>query len=250
MIARNHIVVTLINSLRHSALDAESHEIAGQARNDAGLFSIETAIILISGGFSMMMRKNLKILFCAALIILSAISPAFNFPVNAAAISKTKKDYVVFTEKNIKTEDLRKKSKLDETKLSEYMKKFPNLAGIEETLIEVQDDYKVNAILILAIIRLESGNGKSQIAKNKNNLGGIVAPSKSVTAYRSFDTKSDCVIYMAKLLSEHYLTEGGKYHNGYTLPDIAKRYSAASDKWTDLVAELIYEIQTGIDKIK
>ena len=38
------IVITLENCLRHSALDAESHEIAGQARNDNGLFSIETAI--------------------------------------------------------------------------------------------------------------------------------------------------------------------------------------------------------------
>jgi beta-N-acetylglucosaminidase len=181
--------------------------------------------------------------------------PVLNFPVYAADTksvekSTSEKEYVVFTDKNIKTEDMRKKSNLDEKKLTEYMKKFPNLAGIEETLLEVQDDYNVNAILILAIVRLESGNGKSQIAKTKNNLGGIIASSKSVRVYRSFDTKSDCIIYMAKLLSEHYLTEGGKYHNGYTLPDIAKRYSTASDKWTDLVQELMYEIQKGIDKIK
>jgi len=202
------------------------------------------------------MKRNLTILLCAALILFSAISPTFHFFVYAAdtktAATDKEREYVIFTEKNIKTEDMRKKSNLDEKKLSEYMKKFPNLAGIEETLIAVQDDYDVNAILILAIVRLESGNGKSQIAKTKNNLGGIVASSKSksVWVYKSFDTKSDCVIYMAKLLSENYLTEGGKYYNGYTLSDIAKRYSTASDKWSDLVQELIYEIQKGIDKIK
>ena len=38
------IVVSNEKGLRHSALDAESHGIAGQARNDDRLFSIETTI--------------------------------------------------------------------------------------------------------------------------------------------------------------------------------------------------------------
>ena len=195
--------------------------------------------------FSMKIKRYFKILLCVAVIIYSAILPGINSPVYAAD-----KDYVTFTKKNIKTVDMRKKSDLDEKKLSEYMKKFPNLSGIEETLIEVQDEYKVNAILILAIVRLESGNGKSNIAKSKNNLGGIITSEKSVRVYKSFDTKSDCVIYMAKLLGENYLTKGGKYFNGHTLTDIAKNYSASPDKWSDLVKDLIYEIQTGINKIK
>jgi len=196
------------------------------------------------------MKRNLKILLCAAVMIFTAIFPGLHFFAYAGDTVAADREYVIFTEKNIKTEDMRKKSDLDEKKLTEYMKKFPNLAGIEETLLEVQEDYDVNAILILAIVRLESGNGKSQIAKTKNNIGGLIGYSKSVRVYKSFDTKSDCVIYMAKLLSENYLTEGGKYHNGYTLPDIAKSYSTSPDKWTDLVRELMYEIQKGIDKIK
>jgi len=204
------------------------------------------------------MKRSLKVLLCLAIIL----SQGLGFPVYARSIAKdadketkeTKEmkqnEYVVFTEKNIKTEDMRKKSKLDKDKLEEYMKKFPSLSGIEDTLLEMQDEYNVNAILIFAIVRLESGNGKSQIAKSKNNLGGIITYEKSARVYKSFDSRSDCVIYMAKLLSENYLTEGGRYYNGYTLPDIAKKYSAAPDKWSDYVSELIYEIQTSINAIK
>jgi len=196
------------------------------------------------------MKKNLKILLCLAVIIFNAvISPVYVYA-EQKDITITDNEYVVFTEKNINTQDMRKKSGLDKKKLSEYMKKFPNLSGIEETLIEMQDEYNVNALLILAIVRLESGNGKSQIAKSRNNLGGIIVSQKSVRVYKSFDTRSDCVIYMAKLLSENYLTEGGKYFNGYTLNDIAQSYSASPDTWTDLVKELICEIQTGINAIQ
>jgi len=196
------------------------------------------------------MKRNLKVLLCLAIAFYFALSPGFNLHLAVCAGSDaTESEYVIFTGKNIKTEDMRKKSKLDENTLSEYMKKFPNLSGIEETLMEVQDEYKVNALLILAIVRLESGNGKSQIAKSRNNLGGIIGWEKSVRVYKTFDSRSDCVIYMAKLLSESYLTEGGKYYSGYTLTDIAKRYSAAPDKWSDLVKELIYEIQEGINAI-
>ena len=36
------IVITLENCLRHSALDAESHEIAGQARNDEIILNLNS----------------------------------------------------------------------------------------------------------------------------------------------------------------------------------------------------------------
>jgi len=193
-------------------------------------------------------KRNLKILLCAVIIIYTVLAQGIlNFSVYAK--SENNKNSVIFTENNIKTEDMRKESKLDEKKLTKYLEKYPNLSGIEQTLIEIQDEYEVNAILILAIVRLESGNGKSSIAKSRNNLGGIIVMEKSVRVYKSFDSKSDCVVYMAKLLSKSYLTEDGRYFNGYTLEDIAKRYSASPEKWTELVEELIYEIQVGIDKI-
>ena len=160
--------------------------------------------------------------------------------------SDIKQEYVTFTEKNnIKTEDMRKKSQINEDKLKEYLSRVPNLSGIEGALINAQEEYGVNAILLLAIIRLESGNGRSNLATSKNNLGGLVSGGYSVTVYRSFDTKDECVIFMAQLLSENYLNDSGKFFSGYTLADIAKRYSV-SKAWSDLVCSIMYEIQLGL----
>ena len=195
------------------------------------------------------MKRNFTTLYCLIISASVIISFTFAFASIADAYEQpgnTAQGYVIFTENNIKTEDMRKKSELDKDKLSEYLEKFPDLSGIENALIGAQEDYNVNAILILAIVRLESGNGGSQLAKSKNNLGGLVASGRSVTVYKSFETKSDCVTYMAKLLSENYLTEGGRYYKGYTLNDIAKSYSTASQTWSALVTGLIYEIQTGL----
>lgn len=159
--------------------------------------------------------------------------------------------YIAFRNKNIiKTQDMRGKSQIDETVLREYLKRFPDLLGISSTLLEVQEEYGVNAILLLAIIRLESGNGKSNLAVSKNNLGGIVSSASSgqaITVHRSFDSKEECVKYMGRLLSQHYLRESGRFFSGYTLVDIAKRYSV-SKNWSALIRNLIFEVQTGLDK--
>ena len=196
------------------------------------------------------MKRNIKILLCLAIVIIMMLSQGLTLQVYAANYAKantTDNEYVDFTENNIKTTDLRKKSRLDQIKFSEYMKKFPSLSGIEDTLLEIQDEYNVNAILILAIVRLESGNGKSEIAKSRNNIGGIIVYEDSVRVYKSFSAQSECVTYMANLLSKHYLTEGGKYFSGYTLTAIAQRYSTLPDVWSDRIANMIYEIQKGID---
>ena len=189
------------------------------------------------------------------MIIFAILTSVFGPPVYANYIKVKQPNngdsqYVVFTKENIKTTDLRKKSKLDKNKLAEYMKKFPSLSGIEDTLVAIQDEYNVNALLVLAIVRLESGNGKSSIAQSRNNLGGLIGYDNSVPVYKSFDSRSDCIIYMANLLSKHYLTEGGRYFSGYTLNDIAKKYSTSPHEWSGLTGDLIYEIQTGLDKIK
>lgn len=189
--------------------------------------------------------QTTKFITCAALIFNIIVSPLMVITSEAADSSD---NTVIFTKENIKKEDMRKKSDITQEDLESYLSKFPYLSGISETLIQVQDDYDVNALLLLAIIRLESGNGKSNIARAKNNLGGLVGVYRSKPAYKHFDSKDDCIVFMAELLSSHYLTEGGKYFSGYTLPDIAKRYSS-SKAWTDLVYQLIYEIQYGLNDI-
>ena len=225
------------------------------------------------------MEQNLKILISLAMMIYSSILPGLSLAVETmntldsvdsveiaetteteavtekateaaepvvVVSNATEQEYVVFTENNIKTQDMRKKSRLDEKTLTEYMKKFPYLSGIEGTLIKIQEDYDVNAVLILAIVRIESGNGKSSAATSRNNLGGLIVMQDSVRVFKSFDSKDDCLIYMANLLANHYLSEGGKFFNGYTLSGISKKYCEPPTEWVDLVAEMMLEIQRGI----
>ena len=189
------------------------------------------------------MEKTAKFFTCVALVFSISTSQIIIMVSGATGNSGNN---VVFTKENIKKEDMRKRSDVTQENLDAYLKKFPYLLGISETLIQVQDEYGVNALLLLAIIRLESGNGKSNIARAKNNLGGLVGVYKSKAVYKHFDSKNDCVVFMANLLSNYYLTEGGRYFNGYTLSDIAKCYSS-SKVWTDLVYQLIYEIQYGLN---
>jgi len=177
----------------------------------------------------------------AAIIILSG-GPGYTAHAKAD-VANSVQEYVIFSDRdNIKIQDMRKKSELTEEQLRAYLQRFPNLLGIEEALIEAQDKYNVNAILMLAIIRLESGNGRSSLAINNNNLGGIVAPADSIAVYRSFDSKRDCVMFMARLLGEQYLTDGGRFFNGYTLADINKKYSV-SNSWSTKVSDIMYEVQ-------
>ena len=189
----------------------------------------------------------LKRFFCVmtAVIMLSGIVHA-----TKTEDKNGSEEYVIFSDKNsIITEDMRKKSQVTEEDFKIYLQRFPNLSGIEAALVEAQDLYNVNAILMLAIIRLESGNGGSALARNQNNLGGITAPRNSVTVYRSFDSKDECVFFMARLLGEQYLYENGRFFNGYTLTDIAVRYSVSSN-WSTLVRDIMFEIQHNLLRLK
>jgi hypothetical protein len=49
-------------------------------------------------------------------------------------------------------------------------------------------------------------------------------------------------MFMGRLLGEQYLTEGGRFYNGYTLAAINIRY-AASTAWSTKVRDIMYEIQ-------
>ena len=184
---------------------------------------------------------RLKRIFCvmaAAAMIISG------YAVRAGvSASPEHHGYAVFSDRNeIKSMDMRQRTQVTEERLRDYLQRFPYLLGIEGALIEAQDRYNVNLIMMLAIIRLESGNGRSAIARNQNNLGGIRAPAGSVTAWRSFDSQRDSVMFIGRLLGQQYLTEGGRFFNGYTLPDINRLY-AESSCWAGKVRDIMYEIQ-------
>lgn len=111
------------------------------------------------------------------------------------------------------------------------------LAGheLEDAILEIEEEYGINAYFTIAVMKLESGNGKSRLAKNKNNLFGLNAidGNKENKAF-SFKTKGDSVRKFGQLLSKNYV---GK---GYTTIDkVAKKYCPANPKWSSLVKKIM-----------
>lgn len=107
--------------------------------------------------------------------------------------------------------------------------------GLEEVILEIEEQYGINAFFTIAVMKLESGNGKSSLARKKNNLFGLNASGgeENKRAF-AFKTKEECVKKFGQLIAKNYI---GK---GYTTVDkIARKYCPANPKWTGLVSKIM-----------
>lgn len=103
--------------------------------------------------------------------------------------------------------------------------------GIEEVVLEIEDEYGINALFTVAVMKLESGNGKSKLSRTKNNLFGLNATSgdKNNKAF-SFKTKGDSVRKFGQLLADKYVGKGLT-----TVDKVARKYCPASSSWAGKV---------------
>ncbi len=102
--------------------------------------------------------------------------------------------------------------------------KGSTLVGIEPALLQIETTYNCNALYALAVAKLETGGGTSELCRNHNNLFGMRARS----GWISFKTKADSVISFGKLMKNNYF---GKGFN--TLAKIGPRYAEGSTTWDD-----------------
>lgn len=113
------------------------------------------------------------------------------------------------------------------------------MQGLGEAFKKAESDHGVNALFLTGLAIHESNYGKSRIAKDKNNLFGFQAydssPYKSAAKYA---TKADSIDKAAEHLSKNYLSEGGKYFNGYSISAIGKRY-ATDPNWANGIEKRI-----------
>lgn len=122
-----------------------------------------------------------------------------------------------------------------------------NLTGLEYVFLKAQSEYNINAIFLISLAALESGWGTSNMATNKNNLFGFCAYDTNTSKAKTFKSKSECIMYVSKYISENYLTEGGKYYSGVTLEAVNKRYS--SDKnWSVKIANIMDDQYKKLNK--
>jgi beta-N-acetylglucosaminidase len=107
------------------------------------------------------------------------------------------------------------------------------LEGIEDAVIEIEEKYGINALFTVSVAMLESGHGKSWLARNRNNLFGICAYDSDVNAASSFSSKSDCVRYWGKLIHDEY------FAYGRTNLDSINAIYASSTSWAYKVGNLM-----------
>lgn len=107
--------------------------------------------------------------------------------------------------------------------------------GLEQAILEVEEEYGINAYFTIAVMKLESGNGESKIARKKNNLFGLNAiAGDAFNQALSFKTKADCVRKFGQLISDKYVERGYT-----TIEKVARKYCPANSRWPGHVKDIM-----------
>lgn len=140
--------------------------------------------------------------------------------------------------------DLRTKSNLNAIDY-DTMLDGTNLYGIGKALEQAEKKYSVNGLYLMGLCILESGWGTSDFAVKRNNLVGWNAIDANPQLASTFESKEQCILYVAEKLQQNYLTEGGIYFEGYTAKDIDIHYCTDkkhANKIVNIVNNLIEKI--------
>lgn len=101
------------------------------------------------------------------------------------------------------------------------------LANLGQAFSDVEADYGLNALFVLAHAAVESAWGNSALAKGRNSLFGLNAYDSNPNAATGYATKYDSVMGYGKFMSEYYLHPGDPYYAGPTFGNIFVHYSTS-----------------------
>ena len=152
-------------------------------------------------------------------------------------IVKDKKEEI-----NYNPDNLRELSNLS-VKQIEKILKGSALQTLASDYHEMESKYNINAIFLMALNSEESGHGKSSLAINNNNIGGVKSGTGGWSTFESWTHSLD---YISSLIDEHYLTETGIYYNGTSIYDVNVRYCEGT-QWAKNLNEIAYEF---LDKVE
>ena len=130
--------------------------------------------------------------------------------------------------------DVRKKSNITVSQLDSKLKN--GLKGTGRYFIEAQNKYGINAEFLAAIAIHESGNGKSVLARRKNNFFGLIGKRGAL----SFSSPKECIDCVAKNLTKK---NGNYYGRGrYTISSIGRKY-ASDRRWSSRIVATMKSIR-------
>ena len=100
------------------------------------------------------------------------------------------------------------------------------LVGTEETLYQLEQEYDLNCLFLLAIASHESAYGTMQF--RKNNVCGYGG--------KGFSSVNECLRTVGRALANSYLSTSGAYYKGKTIAAVNRTY-AADGAWNVKVAK-------------
>lgn len=126
-------------------------------------------------------------------------------------------------------------------------KAFKNtkMQGLEKYFIQAEKETGINALYLAGLAVHESGWNTSKFAEKRNNLFGWQAYDNDLDKTKYFESKGECILFVAERIKTLYLNENGMFHNGYTIESISSRY--ASDK--EHSKKVYKNIEKILDKI-
>lgn len=126
-------------------------------------------------------------------------------------------------------------------------KAFQNtkMQGLEKYFIQAEKETGINALYLAGLAVHESGWNTSKFAEKRNNLFGWQAYDNDLDKTKYFESKGECILFVAERIKTLYLNENGMFHSGYTMESISSRY--ASDK--EHSKKVYKNIEKILDKI-
>ena len=102
------------------------------------------------------------------------------------------------------------------------------LVGTEETLYNLEQEYNLNCLFLLAIASHESAYGTAQF--RPNNVCGYGG--------KGFSSVNECLETVGRALANSYLSPSGAYYKGSTIAAVNRTY-AADGSWNVKVAKKV-----------
>lgn len=115
--------------------------------------------------------------------------------------------------------------------------KHRGVRDVAHAIVEAEQTYGVNAILLAGLVCLESGWGESARSTGwTNNMTGMGVPTDSSVG-TVYESRQACVLDTARQLKKFYLTEGGNNYNGTSIWNVNTKYSA-SKTWAEKILDI------------
>jgi len=133
--------------------------------------------------------------------------------------------------------------------LDDYLRSVNSpLLGLGNFIKDCSECFKINELFIFALIALESGWGRSSIAKTKNNLcgWGAINADPMEGAWR-FHCQEGCIMTVCHHLDQKWLTKGGEHYKDGTIGGVGRAFTTDPD-WANKICQIMNQVKGYIDE--